>query len=873
MNNTKTVSSTVPIRILHVDDDTDFLEVATQILKISGDFEVDSALNADEAYKKMNTKQYDVIICDYEMPLKDGLQFLKELRANNNDIAFMLFTGKGREEVAMTALNLGADGYYSKHGSTETVFGELVHGIKKVTDELRVKRALGDRERHFRALMDQAVDSILLLEYPPEGLPIIRDANAATFRMHGYLPEELIGQSIMFLDPHIGEQRVKEIAAAMKQEKSLTFETLHKRKDGSSFNIEVHIRGLNFGSEVWAIAIERDVTERKRAQEALRSSEARYKALFEQAGDSILLMEIPLGQLPIIRDANSSALRVLGYPREELIGKPISFIDPNADIPKTNSLVRHLREKSKHSFETRHQRKDGSIIDVESLVKAVRIGSDIWFLSIHRDITDRKRAEEALKRSESQFRALFEHAVDCIFIFRVDEQGSMVIVDANPSACRTHGYTREELIGQPITLIDRSVTTEQAHAIKAKLSDVPIVMRVKHQRKDGSVFDVEASIIRMVLDGKSVGVSFERNITEQSNIEQSLRMGDARFRALYDNSYDAVLLMKPDGRIVSANATACRMFGWSEQELTQLGRSGVFVMDDRANSAIQKRQETGQAKAELTFKRKDGSTFEGDITSTSFIEPNGEKSVSLIIRDVTERRKAELELKESSEKIKTMNEKLRVVGSLTRHDVKNKLSIINANVYLLKKRIGDDPELVKYLEAISTAVLSSDKLFEFSRLYEKIGAEELTQINMGDCLDEAVALTPNLAGVEVINECHGVTVTADSLLRQLFYNFIDNSLKHGVKVSKIKVYCNRNNQATTLFYEDNGEGISADNKQKLFTEGFTTGKGSGLGLRLAKRMVDVYGWSIKETGVPGEGVRFEITIPNVIQERSLADFL
>ena len=114
----------------------------------------------------------------------------------------------------------------------------------------------------------------------------------------------------------------------MKQEKSLTFETLHKRKDGSSFNVEVHIRGMNFGSDVWAIAIERDVTERKRAQEALRSSEARYKALFEQAGDSIFLMEIPLGQLPIIRDANSSALRVLGYSREELIGKPISFIDP-----------------------------------------------------------------------------------------------------------------------------------------------------------------------------------------------------------------------------------------------------------------------------------------------------------------------------------------------------------------------------------------------------------------------------------------------------------------------------------------------------------------------------------------------------------------
>ncbi|HSV48713.1 MAG TPA: PAS domain-containing protein, partial [Candidatus Acidoferrales bacterium] len=250
-------------------------------------------------------------------------------------------------------------------------------------------------------------------------------------------------------------------------------------------------------------------------------------------------MEIRFGQLPIIRDANSSALRVLGYDREELIGKPISFIDPSADMPKTDSLIKNLRKKSKYTFETKQRRKDGSLLDVESTVKAVKIGSNIWFLSIQRDITDRKRAEEALKRS------------------------------------------------------------------------------------------------------------------------------NARFQALYENNYDAVLSMKPDGQFLSANPTACRLFGYTEQELTRVGRGGIVVMDDRVKRAICERETTGQAKAELTFKRKDGSTFEGELTSTSFIEPTGEKSVSVIIRDVSERKQAEEELRESSQKIKTMNEKLRVVGSLT----------------------------------------------------------------------------------------------------------------------------------------------------------------------------------------------------------------
>jgi CheY-like chemotaxis protein len=103
MNNTKAVTSPTPIRILHVDDDADFLELAGQIIKISGDFIVDGALSTDEAFEKLQTQSYDIVLCDYEMQGKDGLQFLRELREQKNDVAFMLFTGKGREEVAITA--------------------------------------------------------------------------------------------------------------------------------------------------------------------------------------------------------------------------------------------------------------------------------------------------------------------------------------------------------------------------------------------------------------------------------------------------------------------------------------------------------------------------------------------------------------------------------------------------------------------------------------------------------------------------------------------------------------------------------------------------------------------------------------------------
>lgn len=378
----------------------------------------------------------------------------------------------------------------------------------------------------------------------------------------------------------------------------------------------------------------------------------------------------------------------------------------------------------------------------------------------------------------------------------------------------------------------------------------------------------------MALNSKAAEVSYERNLPGQNSAVKSLALCEARFQALFDNSFDAILFMKPSGQITLANATACRLFGYTKQELTQIEWTSIVVIDSCAAAAANDLEALSRATDGLTFRRKDGSTFDGEFTAAVFTEPNGEKSVSVIIRDVTNRLRVERELKEGSQKIRAMNEKLRVVGSLIRHDVRNKLSIINANVYLLKKRIGTDPELTKYLDAITAAVASSDKLFEFSRLYEKIGAEELTQINVGECFNEATALVPNLAGINVVNECQGLVVMADSLLRQLFYNLIDNSIRHGYNVKQIRVYCARGESGVKVFYEDDGIGIADENKPKLFTEGYTTGNGSGLGLRLVKRMVDVYGWSIREIGTPGKGVRFEITIPGATtQGKTAPDFL
>lgn len=146
-----TQEKTSVIRVLHVDDDRATQEIAKLILlDINADFEIDQACCADDAFKKLSTGQYDIVVSDYEMPQKDGLQFLKELREQNNKIPFILFTGKGREEIAIKALNLGADGYYNKQGSPETVYGELSHSIRAVAEYNRIRDALTKSESKYR---------------------------------------------------------------------------------------------------------------------------------------------------------------------------------------------------------------------------------------------------------------------------------------------------------------------------------------------------------------------------------------------------------------------------------------------------------------------------------------------------------------------------------------------------------------------------------------------------------------------------------------------------------------------------------------------------------------------------------------------------
>ena len=235
--------------------------------------------------------------------------------------------------------------------------------------------------------------------------------------------------------------------------------------------------------------------------------------------------------------------------------------------------------------------------------------------------------------------------------------------------------------------------------------------------------------------------------------------------------------------------------------------------------------------------------------------------------DITKRKKAELELRESKAKVEAVNKKLQIIGSLTRHDVRNKLMAVKGNSYILKKKLVGQPELVKHLDSIDLAINQSNQIFEFNHLYEINGGEPCF-IDIGDCFDQAIELIPNIDNLKFFNKCYNLRVLADKMVGQVFYTLIENSLRHGQKVTEIHLNYKKENNEITIEYADNGVGINIEIKTQLFSQGFSTGGSTGLGLFLSKKILDVYGWKIDEIGTPNVGALFKIMIPQE-EERNL----
>ena len=328
-----------------------------------------------------------------------------------------------------------------------------------------------------------------------------------------------------------------------------------------------------------------------------------------------------------------------------------------------------------------------------------------------------------------------------------------------------------------------------------------------------------------------------------------------------------VLLTKPDGSILSANPEACKTLGMTEDEIIQAGRAGIVVSDERWGPAIERREATGRIKTEFTFKRKDGTTFEGEVTSSLFTDADGSKKTSMFIRDITERKRAEDELRRS-------NVELQQFAYVASHDLQEPLRMVISYLSLLERRyLGRlDPDADEYIKfAVSGGNRMKeliDDLLEFSRI--DIQGKDFVPVDM----NMVVARTMDLLKIP-IEKSHADIVIGplpfvladESQMIQVMQNLISNAIKfHGPERPKVQISAKEAKKEWTVSVKDNGIGMDMEYAERIFQmfqRLHTADKvsGTGIGLAISKKIVERHAAGYRVESEEGKGATFFFTIP------------
>lgn len=1025
-----------PIKVLHVDDELGFLKVAKQCLEMQGPFQVNTASSAEEAMEKVKKEKYDAIVCDYQMPREDGLQFLKELRKKGSSIPFIIFTGRGGEQVAIKALNLGADQYLNKSGDPEAVYAELAHGVRQAVERRNAVELLKESEEKYKGLVENSKESIVIIDLKGNVL----FANKATEKLTGYA-ERTTSMNVRQVTPmKYWPKSLAMLRKARKGEQVPYFESVIRRKDGSLIPVESGGQAIFKDGKVVGIQIiTREISDRKEREAELEESEKKYRELADQL--PVVVYELDCeGRFTFV---NEMGFELTGYSREDFEkGLNILQMVAGEDQDKAKARIKRTLSGEKIDYsEYRVLRKDGSTFPAIACVNAVvREGKIVGLRGTVVDITGRKKAEEAMQKSEEGFKTLMEEAP--IGICNTDLKGKITYV--NRRFEEATGYSREEIVGkngfkfgimsdETLKLLSKRMTgrlmgkpnrvsegrfkrkdgewiwaevegrlikkfgvpvgfqittrdiTERKTAEKERKRYEEKLSALNTYSRDLNMAENRQEIYRLTLDAMQKVLGFEyadfmmidKNMlyiadkrgypepfqldlpldggkkgitikvaktgnsvivqdvrknadfvkglsgilselavpikigqktlgvlnvenkklnafdekdqelleilashaaTAISNLEYSKNLEEyareilesqQRFERLFMDNPEAAAHLDPSFHILNVNPRFMRLFGNSLNETRGKHINDVIVPKDKMEEAVafDERASKGEIYHEDTVrKRKDGSLVPVAFSVAPIIVENQVIGHIAVYKDISQLKKAEGELKETLRKLAKTNEKLRVVGGLTRHDVRNKLSAITGNAYLAKKKLANNSEVLNNLKEMESAVTQIVRIFDFAKTYEMIGIEELRYIDVEKTIDEAVSLFSDLKDVRVINNCRTLMVLADSLLGQLFYNLVDNSLKYGEKMKTITVHYEEiEKDKLKLVYEDDGVGISESEKKKLFQEGY--GRGTGYGLYSIRKMCEGYGWNIEETGKEGEGAQFTITIPRIGEKR------
>ncbi len=580
----------------------------------------------------------------------------------------------------------------------------------------------------------------------------------------------------------------------------------------------------------------------------LRESEERYRTLAESARDFIFIID----RDDRITYVNSFAAESVGRAKDDLIGKERSLLFPETESHRQRANI--LRVLA-----------DGTPLKVESSLPLVsgirwhdtllvpmkdRDGSITGVMGISRDITERRRAEEALHQSERRYHELFELGGEAVFLID-NETGKLL--EANAAASQMYGYSHAELMAMKNT--DLSAEPEETRQMTSTSPDGSVVVLFRlHRKKDGPVFPVEINARFFVSGARSVHVAAIRDITLRKQAEATLRESNERFKTVMD-SLDAfvyvadmktheILFLNQTGRNIWGDVTGRRC--WDFFQPNQQGPCS-FCTNDRLLDA------EGNPKDVLVWEIRN--TVNGrwyECRDRAIRWTDGRLVRLEISTDITDRKRVE-------EALVRVNNKLNLLSGITRHDILNQLTALKAYIDLSAEHSAGDEVLAEFIQKEMMIANVIDRQISFTRDYHKLGVMAPVWQNVAEIIGwtRQSLFTRNIA---IVTDFSDLEVFADPLLEKVFYNLLDNALRYGgEKMTIIRFSLQEEGDSLIIRCEDDGAGIEEENKDLIFNRGYA--HNTGLGLFLSREILGITEITIAETGIFGRGARFEIRVP------------
>ena len=511
--------------------------------------------------------------------------------------------------------------------------------VRDITDSRRAEEALQASEEQYRTIFNASADALVLWDSEYRRV----DVNEAYVKMFGRHREEVIGKTLAEIVPEPFREERRALLDRALAGDAAELQTTAFRRDGTAFDLEVRVIPFQHRGQAHVLGIARDITERKRAEAALRLREEQYRVIFDGSADAIALWDRDFR----IVDVNEAFTQLYGYSRDEAINRSFASRISKEGRELRTEMIRRALAGQAGQLETEGVKKSGEKFDVELRYLPIVHRGEPHVLAIGRDVSARRRAEEALRASEKQYRAIFNASVDAMVLW----DSNLNRVDINPAYERLFGVSREQVLSgtafehhlpeyleQRRELVRRTLAGESCHEVLKSVS------------RDGRSLDIEVRTTPIRHRGEPHVLAIARDVTELKQAVDALRSSEEQYRAIFNASVDGLLLWDPDHHVVDVNRAFLAMLGFDGLEPAALADAPFIPPDLKSRCAelLPEILDGKPAHIEARARRRDGSEFDVDIQGVR-MEYRGRPHVLVIVRDIGDRRRAERALRDSEE--------------------------------------------------------------------------------------------------------------------------------------------------------------------------------------------------------------------------------